>query len=172
MQKDKDIWEKYESRIDNIIGNKNISLDEVAELFEIGHLYNMQRKLIPEKLSDWMKEQSDKLRIGSASLYKTLGIDIPTTRPTDGYTMAMVVSDIWKEIFLEKPIQKAFVTIGKKYDVDSSIIMQNFMKHWSAGLDYHLVLRMKELSTFEMDLVASLVSPIIAKNKKMSDKLN
>ena len=172
MQKDKDIWEKYESRIDNIIGNKNISLDEVAELFEIGHLYNMQRKLIPEKLSDWMKEQSDKLRLRSISLYKALGIDIPSTRPTDGYTMAMVVSDIWKEIFLEKPIQEAFAIIGKRYDVDSSVIMQNFMKHWSAGLDYHLVLRMKELSPFEMDLVASLVRPIIAKNKLMSDKLN
>ncbi len=172
MQKDKDIWEKYESRIDNIIGNKNISLDEVAELFEIGHLYNMQRKLIPEKLSDWMKEQSDKFRLRSTSLYKALGIDIPSTRPTDGYTMAMVVSDIWKEIFLEKPIQEAFAIIGKRYDVDSSVIMQNFMKHWSAGLDYHLVLRMKELSPLEMDLVASLVRPIIAKNKLMSDKLN
>ena len=172
MQKDKDIWDKYESRIDNIIGNKNISLDEVAELFEIGHAYNMQRKLIPEKLSDWMKEQSDKLRLRSASLYKRLGIDIPTTRPTDGYTMSMVVSDIWKEIFMKKPILEASVIIGKRYDVDSSIIIQNFMKHWSAGLDYHLVLRMKELSPLEMDLAVSLISPIIAKNKLMSDKLN
>ncbi len=172
MQKDKDIWDKYESRIDNIIGNKNISLNEVAELFEIGHAYNMQRKLIPEKLSDWMKEQSDKLRLRSASLYKRLGIDIPTTRPTDGYTMSMVVSDIWKEIFMKKPILEASVIIGKRYDVDSSIIIQNFMKHWSAGLDYHLVLRMKELSPLEMDLAVSLISPIIAKNKLMSDKLN
>tara|TARA_B100001564_G_C20328246_1_gene528903 strand:+ start:145 stop:663 length:519 start_codon:yes stop_codon:yes gene_type:complete len=172
VQKDKDIWDKYESRIDNIIGNKNISLNEVAELFEIGHAYNMQRKLIPEKLSDWMKEQSDKLRLRSASLYKRLGIDIPTTRPTDGYTMSMVVSDIWKEIFMKKPILEASVIIGKRYDVDSSIIIQNFMKHWSAGLDYHLVLRMKELSPLEMDLAVSLISPIIAKNKLMSDKLN
>ena len=172
MQKDKDIWDKYESRIDNIIGNKNISLNEVAELFEIGHAYNMQRKLIPEKLSDWMKEQSDKLRLRSSSLYKRLGIDIPTTRPTDGYTMAMVVSDIWKEIFMKKPFLEASAIIGKRYDVDSSVIIQNFMKHWSAGLDYHLVLRMKELSPLEMDLAVSLISPIIAKNKLMSDKLN
>ena len=51
MPKDKDIWNKYESRIDILISNKNISLSEVAELFEIGHAYNMKRKLIPEKLS-------------------------------------------------------------------------------------------------------------------------
>lgn len=172
MPKDKDIWNKYESRIDILISNKNISLSEVAELFEIGHAYNMKRKLIPEKLSDWMKDQSDKLRLQSASLYKTLGIGMPTTRPTDGYTMAMVVSDIWREIFLEKPIEEAFSTIAKRYDVDSSVIMKNFMKHWSAGLDYHLVLRMKELSPFEMGLVANLISPIIEKNKSMSDKMN
>ena len=73
---------------------------------------------------------------------------------------------------MKKPILEASAIIGKRYDVDSSIIIQNFMKHWSAGLDYHLVLRMKELSPLEMDLAVSLISPIIAKNKLMSDKLN
>ena len=86
--------------------------------------------------------------------------------------MAMVVSDVWGEIFMEMPVEEVFVNIGKKYDVDKSVIMQNFMKHWSAGLDYHLVLRMKELSPFEMGLVATLISPIIEKNKSISDKLN
>jgi hypothetical protein len=86
--------------------------------------------------------------------------------------MAMVVSNVWGDIFSEKPIEDIFASIGKKYDVDSSVIMQNFMKHWSAGLDYHLVLRMRELSPFEMGLVATFVSPIIEKNKSMSSKLN
>ena len=76
-----------------------------------------------------------------------------------------------KDIF-NGPIEDIFASIGKKYDVDSSVIMQNFMKHWSAGLDYHLVLRMRELSPFEMGLVATFVSPIIEKNKSMSNKLN
>ena len=172
MSEDKDVWIKYESRIDELINNNKISLDDVAELFDIGHAYNIERKLIPERLSDWMKSQSDKFRSKSTSLYKTLGIDKPTSRPTDGYTMAMVVSDVWGEIFMERPVEEVFVNIGKKYDVDKSVIMQNFMKHWSAGLDYHLVLRMKELSPFEMGLVATLVSPIIEKNKSISDKLN
>ena len=125
----------------------------------------MQRKLIPEALSDWMKNQADEYRSKSKSLYKTLGIDLPKSRPTDGYTMAMVVSNVWEGIFSEQPIEDIFNSIGKKYDVDSSVIMQNFMKHWSAGLDYHLVLRMRELSPFEMGLVATFVSPIIEKNK-------
>ena len=172
MAEDKDVWMKYESRIDELINNNKISLDDVAELFDIGHAYNIERKLIPERLSDWMKNQSDKFRSKSISLYKTLGIDKPTSRPTDGYTMAMVVSDVWGEIFMERPVGEVFVNIGKKYDVDKSVIMQNFMKHWSAGLDYHLVLRMKELSPFEMGLVATLVSPIIEKNKSVSNKLN
>jgi len=172
MTKDKDIWMQYEARIDNLINNKKILLEEVAELFEIGHAYNIKRKLIPEKLSNWMKSQSDKFRSKSISLYKTLGMDNITSRPTDGYTMAMVVSDVWGQIFLETPVEEVFINIGKKYDVDKSIIMNNFVKHWSAGLDYHLVLRMKELSPFEMGLVASLVSPIIKKNKLVSSKLN
>ena len=172
MTEDKDVWMKYESRIDELINNNKISLDDVAELFDIGHAYNIERKLIPERLSDWMKNQSDKFRSKSTSLYKMLGIDKPTSRPTDGYTMAMVVSDVWGEIFMERPVEEVFVNIGKKYDVDKSVIMQNFMKHWSAGLDYHLVLRMKELSPFEMGLVATLVSPIIEKNKSVSNKLN
>lgn len=172
MTEDKDVWMKHETRIDELINNNKISLDDVAELFDIGHAYNIERKLIPERLSDWMKNQSDKFRSKSISLYKTLGIDKPTSRPTDGYTMAMVVSDVWGEIFMERPVEEVFVNIGKKYDVDESIIMQNFMKHWSAGLDYHLVLRMKELSPFEMGLVATLVSPIIEKNKSVSNKLN
>ena len=172
MTEDKDVWMKHETRIDELINNNKISLDDVAELFDIGHAYNIERKLIPERLSDWMKNQSDKFRSKSISLYKTLGIDKPTSRPTDGYTMAMVVSDVWGEIFMERPVEEVFVNIGKKYDVDKSIIMQNFMKHWSAGLDYHLVLRMKELSPFEMGLVATLVSPIIEKNKSVSNKLN
>ena len=172
MSEDKDVWIKYESRIDELLNNNKISLDDVAELFDIGHAYNIERKLIPERLSDWMKSQSDKFRSKSRSLYKTLGIDKPTSRPTDGYTMAMVVSDVWGEIFMERPVEEVFVNIGKKYDVDKSVIMQNFMKHWSAGLDYHLVLRMKELSPFEMGLVATLISPIIEKNKSISDKLN
>ena len=54
MVDDKDIWVTYENRIDTLISNKKISLSEVTELFEIGHAYNMQRKLIPEALSDWM----------------------------------------------------------------------------------------------------------------------
>ena len=172
MTEDKDVWMKYESRIDELINNNKISLDDVAELFDIGHAYNIERKLIPERLSDWMKDQSDTFRSKSTSLYKTLGIDKPTSRPTDGYTMAMVVSDVWGEIFIERPVEEVFINIGKKYDVDKSVIMQNFMKHWSAGLDYHLVLRMKELSPFEMGLVATLVSPIIEKNKSVSNKLN
>ena len=172
MTEDKDVWMKYESRIDELINNNKISLDDVAELFDIGHAYNIERKLIPERLSDWMKNQSDKFRSKSTSLYKMLGIDKPTSRPTDGYTMAMVVSDVWGEIFIERPVEEVFINIGKKYDVDKSVIMQNFMKHWSAGLDYHLVLRMKELSPFEMGLVATLVSPIIEKNKSVSNKLN
>jgi hypothetical protein len=172
MTEDKDIWIKYENRIEALIYSQKISLNEVRELFEIGHAYNMQRKLIPQTLSDWMKNQADKYRSKSKALYKTLGIDLPTTRPTDGYTMAMVVSNVWGEIFSEKPIEDIFASIGKKYDVDPSIIMQNFMKHWSAGLDYHLVLRMRELSPFEMGLVATFVSPIIEKNKSVSNKLN
>ena len=172
MTEDKNLWMKYESRIEELINNNKISLDDVSELFDIGHAYNIERKLIPEKLSDWMKNQSDKFKSKSILLYKTLGIDKPTSRPTDGYTMAMVVSDVWGEIFMEKPVEEVLVNIGKKYDVDKSVIMQNFMKHWSAGLDYHLVLRMKELSPFEMGLVATLVSPIIEKNKSVSNKLN
>ena len=172
MVDDKDIWVRYENRIDTLINNKKISLNEVTELFEIGHAYNRQRKLIPEKLSDWMKYQSDIFRRRSASLYKTLGIDKPTSRPTDGYTMAMVVSDIWGEIFLEKPIEDVFNSIGQKYDVETSVIMQNFVRHWLAGLDYHLVLRMKELSPFEIGLVAALVGPIVKKNKSMSNRLS
>ena len=82
----------------------------------------------------------------------------------------MVVSDVWGEIFNEKPIADIFNNIAKKYDVKSEVIMQNFMKHWSTGLDYHLVLRMRELSPFEMGLVATYVSPIIKNNK--SDKMN
>ena len=31
MVEDKDIWIDYENRIDDLISNKNISLDEVAE---------------------------------------------------------------------------------------------------------------------------------------------
>ena len=172
MTEDKDVWMKYEIRIDELINNNKISLDDVAELFDIGHAYNIERKLIPERLSDWMKNQSDKFRSKSTSLYKILGIDKATSRPTDGYTMAMVVSDVWGEIFMERPVEEVFANIGKKYDVDKSVIMQNFMKHWSAGLDYHLVLRMKELSPFEMGLVATLVGPIIEKTKSISDKLN
>ena len=172
MVDDKDIWVTYENRIDTLINNKKISLSEVTELFEIGHAYNMQRKLIPEALSDWMKNQADEYRSRSKSLYKTLGIDLPKSRPTDGYTMAMVVSNVWEGIFSEQPIEDIFSSIGKKYDVDPSVIMQNFMKHWSAGLDYHLVLRMRELSPFEMGLVVTFVSPIIEKNKSMSNKLN
>lgn len=172
MADSQDIWNKHEGRINSLIDKENISLNEVAELFEIGHAYNMQRKLIPENLSSWMKNQSDKFRSRSLPLYKTLGIDVPTSRPTDGYTMAMVVSDIWEQIFMEKSIDGIFVAIGKKYDVDSSVIMQNFIKHWCAGLDYHLVLRMKELSPFEMGLVATCVSPIIEKNKSKAGKLN
>ena len=84
MSEDKDVWIKYESRIDELINNNKISLDDVAELFDIGHAYNIERKLIPERLSDWMKSQSDKFRSKSTSLYKTLGIDKPTSRPTDG----------------------------------------------------------------------------------------
>jgi hypothetical protein len=167
-----DIWVTYENRIDTLIKNKKISVNEVTELFEIGHAYNMHRKLIPEALSDWMKNKADEYRSKSKSLYKTLGIDLPTSRPTDGYTMAMVVSNVWGEIFSEKPIEDIFASIGKKYDVDPTVIMQNFMKHWSAGLDYHLVLRMRELSPFEMGLVATFVSPIIEKNKSMSNRLN
>ena len=86
MVDDKDIWVRYENRIDTLINNKKISLNEVTELFEIGHAYNMQRKLIPEALSDWMKNQADEYRSKSKSLYKTLGIDLPKSRPTDGYT--------------------------------------------------------------------------------------
>ena len=169
---DNDIWVNFENRINDLINNDDITLDQVAELFEIGHAYNRQRKLIPEKLSDWMKYQSDIFRRRSASLYKTLGIDKPTSRPTDGYTMAMVVSDIWGEIFLEKPIENVFNSIGQKYDVEARVIMQNFVRHWSAGLDYHLVLRMKELSPFEIGLVAALVGPIVKKNKSVPNKLN
>ena len=43
MVDDKDIWVTYENRIDTLINNKKISLNEVTELFEIGHAYNMQR---------------------------------------------------------------------------------------------------------------------------------
>ena len=114
MTEDKDIWVTYENRIDALIYSQKISLNEVRELFEIGHAYNMQRKLIPETLSDWMKNQADKYRSKSKALYKTLGIDLPTTRPTDGYTMAMVVSNVWEGIFSEKPIEDIFSSIGKK----------------------------------------------------------
>ena len=48
MVDDKDIWVTYENRIDTLINNKKISLSEVTELFEIGHAYNMQRKLDEE----------------------------------------------------------------------------------------------------------------------------
>ena len=170
MIKDRNIWVIHEERIDDLLAKKNISIDEVSELFKIGHSYNMERKLIPQRLSDWMKNQSEHYRSKSSSLYKILGINIPSSRPTDAYTMSMVVSDVWGEIFNEKPIVDIFNNIAKKYDVKSEVIMQNFMKHWSTGLDYHLVLRMRELSPFEMGLVATYVSPIIKNNK--SDKMN
>ena len=32
MSEDKDVWIKYESRIDELINNNKISLDDVAEL--------------------------------------------------------------------------------------------------------------------------------------------
>ena len=172
MSENKDIWKIYEARIDDLVIDENISLDDVSELFKIGHEYNRQRKLIPEKLSNWMKSRSDYLRSKSISLYKKIGIEIPVSRPTDAYAMSMVVSDVWGEVFSEKPTDEIFSNIGAKYDVSPDTILQNFIKYWSAGLDYHLVLRMKELSPFEMGLVATYVSPIVKKNKSESDKIN
>ena len=72
MAENKDIWKIYEARIDDLVIDENISLDDVSELFKIGHEYNKQRKLIPEKLSNWMKSRSDYLRSKSISLYKKL----------------------------------------------------------------------------------------------------